>query len=99
MSADRYLLLETKEDYNNFLKSEFKNPGAAWHWGILNSSSIDFGSNKDNYPEELEEQPLTVKNIDKLISSLKTTTSLKKEANVRTILESNLGKVILFYTN
>jgi hypothetical protein len=47
MSVDRYLLLETKEDYNNFLKSEFKNPGAAWHWGILNSSPIEFGSNKD----------------------------------------------------
>jgi hypothetical protein len=99
MSIDRYLLLETQEDYNKFLNSEFKNPGAAWHWGILNGNPIDFGSSEDNYPKELKEQTLTVENIDKLINSLKVTTSLEKEDSVRTILESNLGKVILFYTN
>jgi hypothetical protein len=99
MSIDRYLLLETQKDYNKFLNSEFKNPGAAWHWGILNSSPIDFGSSEDNYPEELEKQTLTVENIDKLINSLKATTSLEKEDNVRTILENSIGKVILFYTN
>ena len=99
MSIDRYLLLETQKDYNKFLNSEFKNPGAAWHWGILNWNPIDFGSSEDNYPEELKEQTLTVENIDKLINSLKVTTSLEKEDSVRTILESNLGKVILFYTN
>ena len=54
---------------------------------------------KINYPEELEEQPLTVENIDKLINSLKATTSLEKKGNVRKVLEGNLGKVILFYTN
>ena len=98
MSVDRYLLLETPEDYNKFLNSEFKNPGAAWHYCILNGKPIDFGSSEDNYPKDLEGQVLTVKNIDKLIDSLKKTSTLEKKT-VKETLESNLGKIILFYTN